>query len=123
MNDDQIRELCQKLKPVIGQRADALWLSYVSSETPKAKLETEALIQMFALRELSRQVDEENILLPPPNRDDAKGEFLLGTIQYGTKPIHKLFHVYSVQSHHPNLVLFYIFRQFIYGFCNACFND
>lgn len=91
MNDDQIRELCQKLKPVIGQRADALWLSYVSSETPKAKLETEALIQMFALRELSRQVDEENILLPPPNRDDAKGEFLLGTIQYGTKPIHKLF--------------------------------
>ncbi len=52
MNDDQIRELCQKLKPVIGQRADALWISYVGSETPKAKLETEALLNMLALSPL-----------------------------------------------------------------------
>jgi DNA helicase HerA-like ATPase len=83
MFDDQLLDTCRKLKPLIGTKADALWIAHATAETPEAKRQTEALIQMLAARYLSNRVDDLNILLPPPSREDASGEFPLGTVVYG----------------------------------------
>lgn len=91
MFEEQLRELCRKLKPMMGSKADSLWLAYLTSETPKAKQEAEAFIQMCAIRHLSRRVDDEKILLPPPSEDLAGGEFLLGRLHYGDQPLHPLY--------------------------------
>ena len=91
MIENQLKEVCRKLKPIIGNRADTLWLAYITSETPKAKQEAETFIQMCAIRHLSRQVDDEAILLPPPSKDAAAGEFYLGQIHYGRTPLHGLY--------------------------------
>jgi hypothetical protein len=48
MFDEQLKELCRKLKPLVGARADALWIAHATAETPEAKRQTEALIQMLA---------------------------------------------------------------------------
>jgi len=83
MFDDQLLDICRKLKPLIGKKADALWIAHATAETPEAKRQTEALIQMLAAKYLSNRVDDLNILLPPPSREDASGEFPLGTVVYG----------------------------------------
>jgi DNA helicase HerA-like ATPase len=83
MFEEQLKELCRKLKPLVGAKADALWMAYVTGETPEAKRQTEALIQMVAARYLTNRVDDTKILLPPPSRELAEGEFPLGTILYG----------------------------------------
>ena len=83
MRDLELRNLCRKLRPILGARADALWNAYATAETPQSKLESEALIQMLAIQFLSGSVEEEPILLPPPSREAAFGEFFLGTIHYG----------------------------------------
>ncbi len=87
---ERIKEICTKLKPIIGKRADALWLAYSTSETMQARLDAEATIEMFAARHLGRDVNNKSILLPPPNPQASAGEFPLGTIYYGDHPSHTL---------------------------------
>jgi hypothetical protein len=89
--DAQLKELCRKLRPLIGARADALWLAYVTSETPRARLEAESFIQMIGVRHLGGRVDSARILLPPPSSVDCVGEFLLGDVFYGDEHVHPLF--------------------------------
>ena len=91
MFEEQLKELCRKLKPILGRKADSLWLAYLASETPQAKRETEMLIQLMAARHLDTKVDDQSILLPPPTEEDALGELLLGQIMYGKKASHPLY--------------------------------
>jgi hypothetical protein len=91
MLEQELKDICKKLKPLLGRRADALWAAYVTAETPDSKREAEALIQMFGLRHLSRTVSDQSVLLPPPTEYAARGEFFLGTIFYGNKPLYPLY--------------------------------
>ncbi|MGZ5516524.1 MAG: ATP-binding protein [Limisphaerales bacterium] len=90
MFEDQLKELCRKLKPILGRKADTLWMAYLTAETLQAKRDAEIIIQMLATRHLNPSVDDESILLPPPSPEAAAGEFLLGNVLYGGKPLYKL---------------------------------
>ena len=90
MFEEDLKALCRKLKPLVGAKADALWIAYVTSETPEAKRQSEALIQMVAARYLTNRVDDDKILLPPPTLEAASGEFPLGTILYGNSKLFSL---------------------------------
>ena len=90
MFEEDLKALCRKLKPLVGAKADALWIAYVTSETPEAKRQSEALIQMVAARYLTNRVDDDKILLPPPTPEAAAGEFPLGTILYGNTKLFSL---------------------------------
>ena len=83
MWEQEIRNLCKKLKPLLGKQADGLWTAYITAETPRSKQEAEALIHLLAAQYLSANVAEEPILLPPPSAEAAAGEFMLGTLCYG----------------------------------------
>lgn len=90
MIDQNLKDICCKLKPLIGQKADALWLAYTSSENLKVRQEAESLIYMFGARHLSRDVNDETILLPKITKEKASGEFHLGTVQYANRPLFQL---------------------------------
>jgi uncharacterized protein DUF87 len=91
MLDHEIKGLCKKLKPVLGPRADSLWLAYAMAETLDSKREAEALIQILTAKHLNQTVDEAAVLLPPPSREAAAGEFMLGDIFYGRKKLYPLY--------------------------------
>src|SRR5712672_2067683 len=88
--DDRLKAICKKLKPLMGARADGLWLAYVTAETADMKRQAEALIQMCAAQYLGPDVDQHTILLPPPTKEAAGGEFLLGEVVYGNKRLFPL---------------------------------
>ena len=83
--EEELKELCRKLKPLIGKRADGLWLGYISADSPQAKRESELLIQMVAWKNLNQRVDDASVLLPPSTAAAAQGEFPLGTVLYNNK--------------------------------------
>jgi hypothetical protein len=88
LNDNDVREMCRKLKPVMGQKADRLWIMYLA-EDEKGRRELAADIQLIAEKFLSR--NERQILLEPPLREKASGLFYLGDVIYNGKNLYPLF--------------------------------
>lgn len=84
MLDQEILDICRKLKPVIGIRADALWRYYYSAETQAQKMEAVGLIKQVSLRFLGFTVDNNPIQLPPPNKYQLKGEIYFGNTLFSS---------------------------------------
>ncbi|MEK7210180.1 MAG: hypothetical protein AAB070_02045, partial [Candidatus Binatota bacterium] len=88
--DEEIRELCRKLRPVIGEKADKLWTLYLV-EDEKGRRDMAIEIELVAEKYLRKDSLQEPILLEPPSVADSAGLFLLGDVVYNDKVLHKLY--------------------------------
>ena len=80
-----IEALCRKLKPIIGEKADELWYRWLASDFQERK-DLEIEIQIIAEKVLKHgPLQDKVILLPPPEEEQAKGEFILGKVIYRDK--------------------------------------
>jgi hypothetical protein len=84
LNDDEFKSVLAKLKPVIGQLADAYWLA--SLMEPERKKDIHAVAQALASELLDEGYSGKHILLEPPPRQKSKGGYPLGTVMYAGKP-------------------------------------
>src|SRR5258706_14895825 len=91
MLDHKLKPLRHKVNPVTAPRADPLWLAYMTADSPQSKRDAEVLIHLLTAKCLDHAVDEQNILLPPPRQAIAQGEFLLGSIRYGSQALYPLY--------------------------------
>jgi hypothetical protein len=84
---NRVEELFNKLKPVLGEKADQLWLIYANA-TPKMKQNIEGMLEIMASRELGETFQNDKIVLDPPSEECSNGEYSLGQVYYGDKPQH-----------------------------------
>ena len=83
--------LCKKLKPVIGTQADMLWHMYLSEDELNRKRFAQD-IEIIAEKFLKEQpLENQQILLEPPPKNDSTGTYLLGNIIYNKKKLHSLY--------------------------------
>ncbi|TAL58105.1 MAG: ATP-binding protein, partial [Nanoarchaeota archaeon] len=87
MNLMNVEEVLKKLKPIIGEKADELWYTWLASDFQERKeLEIDiGIIAEKALRE--GPLAEREILLPPPDEKQAAGDFILGHVVYRGKKL------------------------------------
>jgi len=77
---EDVKSILRKLKPFIGKKADGLWIRYNSSNL---KDRQEWLTVINILKEKYHIDDiEEDIVLPPPDRNLARGDISIGDIRY-----------------------------------------
>ena len=74
----ETKDLFRKLKPVLGQKADAMWLAYATASTPAEKQEIEIALNILASRHLDTDYEEHRVLLPPPPRSTVEGSYFTG---------------------------------------------
>ena len=87
----QIEQICKKLRPVIGSRADSLWYAYLA-EDDKGRKELALNIEIVAEKILKREaLEKQKILLEPPSRKDSLGSFFVGNVFYNDKTLHPLY--------------------------------
>lgn len=79
---EELRRLCQQLKPLIHGSADSLWSHYQIAESPAARADAENMIRMMAVSYLDSQVDDRKVRLPPSDAVDTGGDLYLGDIRY-----------------------------------------
>jgi DNA helicase HerA-like ATPase len=88
---NQIEDLCKKLKPVIGSRADTLWYAYLA-EDDKGRKELALNIEIIAEKILKTEaLEKQKILLGPPSIRDSRGSFFVGNVFYNDKALHPLY--------------------------------
>jgi DNA helicase HerA-like ATPase len=78
---EELRQTCRRLKPLIGDAADALWIQYEIADLPAHKAEAGNLIRMMGVSYLGKQVNDREIWLPPPP-EALEGEIYLGDALY-----------------------------------------
>ncbi len=81
-----IEELIGKLRPVLGQKADALLLAYRMA--PDSRAESAKVVNALAAKYSNPITHEIVELLAPPPQDIADGEYLPGTVYYGLQVLH-----------------------------------
>lgn len=82
-----IEESFRKLKPVLGDGIDLLWSSYLVDDF-EGKREIQEILPILEAQSLNDNFDEK-IILVPPSKEDSKGDYPLGTIWHGEKPLHE----------------------------------
>lgn len=78
-----VEEICKKLKPIIGSKADSLYLRYKLADDRETKAEIERAIHALYQKKLNTSLLDEKILLLPPKELD--GQYELGKITYADK--------------------------------------
>ena len=82
-----IQDMCQALRPVIGEQADKLWQSYIYADE-ESKEEIEETIELLALSNLRNDVTNTTPVFLPPSREEAQGEIEIGHVVYNGKILH-----------------------------------
>jgi hypothetical protein len=83
----KIEDVFRKLKPVAGGDMDLLWQEYVLAD-PETRKSIEEALQIVLARNLNETYEERNILLEPPPREIAAGDYPLGFVYYGSDRFH-----------------------------------
>lgn len=82
MNDiDEIKDLLQKLEPIMGSKAKALWYLSLLSKDPKTAFANKELLRLIADKNAKHDF-KKRIRLPPPTPDKLKGKYMLGQVVY-----------------------------------------
>ncbi len=89
MSVTKVQEMCRRLKPILGDRADTLWVAYLT-EDYEGRREIENMLEILSLQSLNQRVDIEKILLSPPSKEVCSGEYPIGTVCYNEKEFYPL---------------------------------
>jgi len=85
MHPEEFKSLLAKLRPVIGEMADAFWLSTLLD--PNQEKDIHAVAQALAAELLDESYVGKHILLEPPPEDKVQGDYPLGYVIYADKPV------------------------------------
>lgn len=81
-----VEELCKRLRPVLGSKIDRLRFTYLAEDSEGRK-EIENILEILNAKVLS-QATSESILLAPPPKEVAYGEYPVGMISYNEKSLY-----------------------------------
>ncbi len=83
---DHVRELCQKLKPIFGEKMQQLFAAYCA-EDEEGKKQIESYLEVLAAKHLFSGVDSIASLIPP-SKEQAEGSYPIGTVLYNNRPLY-----------------------------------
>ena len=89
---ETVRELCRKLKPVMGKKIDRLWQAYLADSEMSGRADIENTLELLAAKHLNSNFDFDRSPFPPPPRKFAlAGDIELGAISYADKKLYPFF--------------------------------
>ena len=82
-----VRQMCQKLQPVLGPSIEKVYLAWQAEDEDGKEL-LEKYLQRLAFKYLPNDLSSSEVDLLPPTQSQAQGEYELGTVIYGQKPLY-----------------------------------
>ena len=88
LSNTPIEELCRKLRPIMGEKIEKLYLKYSVSTDRDERLEVEKLVHALYHKHLGKSLLNDEIMLEPPLDNQIKGEYQLGKIVYAEEELY-----------------------------------
>ena len=54
---NQVKELCRKLRPVIGRKTDRIWAAYLAESEASGKADIEQVLELLAAKHLGQSYE------------------------------------------------------------------
>ena len=87
-NAGHVRELCLRLKPIIGTQMDQVFAAYCAEDI-EGKKQIEKYLELAAAKYLPQKLEQlESDLIPPP-KEQAAGEYPIGSVHYAGKDLYE----------------------------------
>ena len=81
------RDLCVKLRPILGPQMDQIYGAYCA-EDAEGKKQIEKYLELLAFKHLPSSLEHAQPALLPPSREAAAGEYPIGTVNYAGKELY-----------------------------------
>lgn len=83
---ERVRELCRRLKPVLGRKVDQLWATYQADHAADSRADVEQSLEHLAAKHLGIDYQPDRQPFPPPTEEfSARGDIDLGKVLYGNR--------------------------------------
>jgi len=86
-NFNNIRQLCLRLRPILGVRMDQIYAAYLA-EDPDGREQIEHYLELLAAKHIPQSLGQEEAELIPPSQEQAQGEYPLGQVLYSGKHLY-----------------------------------
>ncbi len=83
----EVEEICRKLKPLLGRRADQYLQAYLA-EDYKGKAELKTALELMSSQVLNQDLERPSLTLSAPPEALACGPYPLGTVMYAWRPLY-----------------------------------
>ena len=70
---NQVKELCRKLRPVIGRKIDRIWAAYLAESEASGKADIEQVLELLAAKHLGQSYEPDRSPFPPPTGSILRG--------------------------------------------------
>lgn len=78
-------EICRRLRPVMGNKIDKIYLKYALSDNNDERQEMEHAFKILYEKYLNTHLLSEKVLLEPPKKEHVAGEYELGMVSYADR--------------------------------------
>jgi hypothetical protein len=86
-NPSDVRQLCLRLKPVLGSKAEHIYEAYLAEDAEGQK-QIEQYLQLLMAKYVPTKLGQNETILLPPSQEKAEGEYQIGTVTYAGKNLY-----------------------------------
>ena len=86
-NFSNIRQLCLRLRPLLGVRMDQVYTAYLA-EDADGREQIEHYLELLAAKHIPQSLGQEEAELIPPSQEQAQGEYPIGQVLYSGKHLY-----------------------------------
>ena len=88
-NPDHVRELCLRLKPILGSQMDQVFAAYCAEDV-EGRQQIEKYLELANAKYLPQKLEQLESDLIPPSKEQAEGEYPIGFAHYAGKDLLQL---------------------------------
>ncbi|MFC1781389.1 ATP-binding protein [Planctomycetota bacterium] len=88
VTNPNIRQLCLKLKPILGSKMDQIYSAFLAEDT-EGRNQIEHYVELLAAKYLPQKLEQSDTVLLPPSKEQASGEYEIGTVTYASKDLYQ----------------------------------
>ncbi len=87
-NAGHVRELCLKLKPILGSQMDQVFAAYCAEDV-EGRQQIEKYLELANAKYLPQKLEQLESDLIPPSKEQAEGEYPIGFAHYAGKDLYE----------------------------------
>ena len=82
-----VRQLCLRLKPVLGSKVDHIFEAYMAEDS-EGKKQIEQYLQLLMAKYMPTKLGQSETILLPPSQEKAKGQYKIGKVNYAGRDLY-----------------------------------